>query len=143
MVIFTQSLKSFEGTSVISSRAGSSPSETRSCRSSEKHYLNNVFFKQPPEALHSSSEGNLHVFQHQRLMRPYHLGTVILSKCPHIRSTITLCGSQLLQKRHIFWIDLGSDLYKLSLITSAQDPPWKCAEIPPKRASAAGSRTRT
>lgn len=87
----------------------------------------------------SNSKGNLHVFQHQSLIRPYHLGTVMLSKCPHIRSTITLCGSQLLQKGHIFWINLGSDLYKLSLITSAQDSPLKMCRDPAR----AGSRIKT
>lgn len=88
-----------------------------SLNSSQKHCISN-------------SKGNLHVFQHQRLIWPCHLGTVMLSKCPHIRSTITLCGSQLLQKRHIFWINLGSDLYKLSLITSAQGSPLKMCRDP-------------
>lgn len=83
----------------------------------------------------SNSKGNLHVFQHQRLIWPYHLGTVMLSKCPHISSTITLCGSQLLQKLHIFWINLGSDLYKLSLITSAQDSPLKMSRDPARASS--------
>lgn len=83
----------------------------------------------------SNSKGNLHVFQHQRLIWPYHLGTVMLSKCPHISSTITLCGSQLSQKRHIFWINLGSDLYKLSLITSAQDSPLKMSRDPARASS--------
>lgn len=84
----------------------------------------------PQKLCISNSKGNLHVFQHQRLIRPYHLGTVMLSKCPRIRSRITLCGSQLLQKLHIFWINLGSDLYKLSLITSARDPPLKMCRDP-------------
>lgn len=84
----------------------------------------------PQKRCISNSKGNLHVFQHQRLIRPNHLGTVMLSKCPHIRSRITLCGSQLLQKLHVFWINLGSDLYKLCLITSAQDPPLKICRDP-------------
>lgn len=84
----------------------------------------------PQKLCISNPKGNLHVFQHQRVIQPYHLGTVMLSKCLHIRSTITLCGSQLLQKRHIFWINLASDLYKLSLITSAQDPPLKTRRDP-------------
>lgn len=52
MVIFKLSLKCFRGTFVISNRAGSSPLEIRNCSFSEKYYLNNVFLKQLPEALH-------------------------------------------------------------------------------------------
>lgn len=120
--------------SVISNRAGSTPLEIRNCS-----FRNTIWtmssLNSPQKHCISNSKGNLHVFQHQSLIWPYHLGTVMLSKCPHISSTITLCGSQLPQKRHIFWINLGSDLYKLSLITSAQDSPLKMSRDPARAPS--------